>query len=156
MYQRILVPTDGSPTALKALTSAIALAKEFGAKIRVLHVLEQLTYFVYDPYGGYTNELLQAVRASGDKLAQDAVDQVKTAGLEADSQILDEIGEPLGEAVVRAAKDWHADLIVLGTHGRRGVSRMLMGSGAEQVIRMAPVPVLVIRADERGTAGTAQ
>jgi nucleotide-binding universal stress UspA family protein len=59
--------------------------------------------------------------------------------------LFDKLGERLAETVANGAKDWGAELIVLGTHGRRGVGRLLMGSGAEQIIRLAPVPVLVVR-----------
>ena len=62
--------------------------------------------------------------------------------------LYDNFGEHLADVVSEAAKLWNADLIVVGTHGRRGIGRVLMGSGAEQIIRMAPVPVLVIRAPE--------
>ena len=54
----------------------------------------------------------------------------------------------MGETVANAARLWNADLIVVGTHGRRGVGRMLLGSGAEQIVRLAPVPVLVVRSPE--------
>lgn len=148
MYKRILVPVDGSATSLKALACAITLAKESAGQIRIIHVLEQLTYLTYDPYGGYTTELMQAIRDSSVKLLHEAEALAHAASVTVDSQTLDEIGIPLGEVVAQNADSWNADLIVLGTHGRGGVRRFLMGSGAEQVIRLAPVPVLVIRADE--------
>lgn len=69
----------------------------------------------------------------------------QSAGVQADTLLIDELGERLGQTVANAAKLWNADLIVVGTHGRRGVSRMLLGSGAEQIVRLAPIPVLVVR-----------
>ncbi|MEO7106532.1 MAG: universal stress protein [Rhodoferax sp.] len=152
MYKRILVPADGSATSLKALESAIGLAKEFGGQIRVIHVLEQLAFLSLDPYASYSADVLKVVQESGEKIASDAVALVKNAGVAVDSQVIDKFGALLGDAVAEAAKAWPADLIVLGTHGRRGVGRLLMGSGAEQVIRLAPVPVLVIRADDAAPA----
>ena len=147
MYKKILVPADGSATSLKALDSAIGLAKEFGSQIRVVHVMEQLAYLSLDPYASYSADVLKVVQESAEKIVSDAVALVKGAGVAVDSQVIDKFGALLGDAVAEAAKAWPADLIVLGTHGRRGVGRLLMGSGAEQVIRLAPVPVLVIRAD---------
>ncbi len=155
MFKKILVPVDGSVTSSKALDQAMAMARESGASLRLLHVLEQLAYLSYDPYGGYTAELLNAVRESGEKLLADALARAQAAGATADSLLVDEVGQPLGEAVAAAARSFGADLIVLGTHGRRGVGRLLLGSGAEQVIRLAPVPVLVVRADEAGTPASA-
>ncbi len=147
MYKQILVPVDGSETSLKALDSAISLAKESGGKIRVVHVLEQLAYLSFDPYGSYSADVLKAVQESGDKIVSDAVARVQSAGVAADSRVIDKFGALLADAVAEVANEWHADLIVLGTHGRRGMGRLLLGSGAEQVIRFAPVPVLVIRAN---------
>ncbi len=69
----------------------------------------------------------------------------EAAGVEADNMLFDNFGERLGDAVADAAKRWNADLVVVGTHGRRGIGRVFLGSGAEQIIRLAPVPVLVVR-----------
>ena len=71
---------------------------------------------------------------------------VQGAGVAVDTVLLDKLGQRLGAAVANSAKHWNADLIVVGTHGRRGLGRLLMGSGAEQIIRQAPAPVLVVRA----------
>lgn len=148
MYRKILVPIDGSETANRALESAIELAKTFGASLRLAHVIEQAAYLTgYDPMGGYTGDLVDIMRASGSKLLSEAVARAQAAGVAADSVIFDSLGERLAETVARAAREWGAELIVLGTHGRRGVGRMLMGSGAEQIIRLAPVPVLVVRSE---------
>jgi nucleotide-binding universal stress UspA family protein len=87
------------------------------------------------------------MRDSGMQVLNDAMTIAKAAGVEADTVLFDTLGERLAEAVAEAARQWKADLVVVGTHGRRGVGRMLLGSGAEQVIRLAPVPVLVIRSE---------
>ena len=67
------------------------------------------------------------------------------AGIRAESLLIDQLGAHLAEAVAQEAVNWGASLVVVGTHGRRGIGRLLMGSGAEQVIRLAPCPVLVVR-----------
>jgi nucleotide-binding universal stress UspA family protein len=152
MYKRVIVPVDGSPTATKALVAALQLARDSGGRVRVIHVVEELAFVDgYDMYGGQTGELLQVMREAGDKVLDAALEIARSAGVEADKQLFDRFGERLGEVVASAARDWNADLIVLGTHGRRGIGRVLLGSGAEQIIRLAPTPVLVIRSGEETT-----
>lgn len=152
MYQRILVPLDGSATANRALATAIELAQTFGARLRLVYVVEASSYLGgYDMYGTYTDELITAMTGAGEMIVGDGMRIAKAAGVEADCMVFDKFGERLGESVANAAKLWEADLIVVGTHGRRGIGRVLMGSGAEQIVRLSPVPVLVIRATDTGT-----
>ena len=150
MYQRILVPVDGSHTSNKALTTALQMAKDFGGRIRLLHVVDGFSGLGgFDMYGGYPDDLLAILRENGNKILADAMAVAQSAGVEADQVLSDNFAERLGESVVAAAKHWNADLIVIGTHGRHGIGRVLLGSGAEQIIHMAPVPVLVVRSDDR-------
>lgn len=146
-FQRILVPVDGSDASKKALDAAVQLAHVMDAQLRVLHVIDELPYLSGHEYAG---DLLSAARTGAREGLDEAMTRVKAAGLACDSQLIDELGPRLGESVERAARDWMADLIVVGSHGRRGLNRMLLGSGAEQIIRLAPVPVLVIRVDKAG------
>ena len=149
MYQRILVPVDGSGTANKALVAALQMARESGGRVRLVHVVEELAYLTgYEQYGGYSGELVSAMRDSGNKVLDDAMAIARSAGVPAESQLYDKLGERLAEVVADDARDWNADLVVVGTHGRRGLGRMLLGSGAEQILRLALVPVLVIRSGE--------
>lgn len=146
MYQRILVPIDGSATSSRALTAAIGMAQAFKGSLRLMYVVDEAAYVTgYDPSGGYSGDLLRVMRESGQKILDEGLMLAKAAGIEADSMLFDTFGERLGETVANAAKQWNADLVVVGTHGRRGFSRLLLGSGAEQIIRLAPVPVLTIR-----------
>jgi nucleotide-binding universal stress UspA family protein len=146
MYQRIIVPIDGSETSNQALTTALGLAKESGGRVRLVHVVEEMAYLTgYDQFGGYGGDLLKIMRETGGNILAKGVAAAQAAGVEADQVLFDNLGERLPEVVAEEAKRWGADLIVVGTHGRRGVGRMLMGSGAEHIVRMAPVPVLVIR-----------
>ncbi|MES2631748.1 MAG: universal stress protein [Pseudomonadota bacterium] len=154
MYQRILVPIDGSTTSNRALTAAIGLAQAFKGRLRLIYVVDEAAYVTgYDPSGGYSGELLRVMRESGEKILQEGLAFAKAAGIEADTMLFDTFGERLGEVVAKAVKLWNADLVVVGTHGRRGFSRLLLGSGAEQVIRLAPVPVLAIRSAEEDVDG---
>ena len=149
MYQRILVPIDGSATANRALATAIALARAFHGRLRLIHVIDNMAYLDgYGQFGGVSGDLVRVMREAGDKILLDGMALARAAGLEVDCMLYDKIGERLGESEATAAKLWNADLIVVGTHGRRGLSRVLLGSGAEQIIRLAPVPVLTVRAAE--------
>ena len=145
MDKRILVPVDGSSTSSKALTAALQLALERGGRVRVLHAVDELAYVSGFEY---TGEMILIAREAAEKLLDEALATAKAAGVQADKLLIDEAGQRLGQSVCDAARGWEADLIVVGTHGRRGLGRVFLGSGAEQVIRMAPVPVLVIRSNE--------
>lgn len=93
----------------------------------------------------YSGSILDVARDYANKVLSDGLAQAKSAGVPCDSRLADQPGRRLGELVAQEAQDWNADLVVVGTHGRRGVGRVLLGSGAEQVIRMSPVPVLSVR-----------
>jgi nucleotide-binding universal stress UspA family protein len=156
MYQRIIVPIDGSDTSNKALVAALELARERQGRIRLVHVVEELAYLTgYDQFGGYSGDLIKIMRETGTKVLADGTAIAQSAGVEVDSVLYDNFGERLPEVVADEARKWKADLIVVGTHGRRGVGRILLGSGAEQIIRMAPVPVLVVRSEEGQMAAKA-
>jgi nucleotide-binding universal stress UspA family protein len=146
MYKRILVPVDGSETSRKALVAALQLARETGGTVRVLHVLDELAYMTtYD----YSGQILEAARKEAAKVIEQASEIAGASGVPAESKLLEVPGRRLGEVVADEARAWEADLVVVGTHGRRGVSRLVLGSGAEQVIRLAPVPVLAFREAEK-------
>lgn len=155
MYKRILVPVDGSDTSNKALVAALQMARESGGRVRLIHVVEELAYLTgYEQFGGYSGALIAVMRETGNKVLNDAMAIAQAAGVEADNLLYDNFGARLAEVVADAAKQWNADLVVVGTHGRHGVGRVLMGSGAEQILRLAPVPVLVIRSGEDSSAKT--
>ncbi len=153
MYRNILVPVDGSPTSNAGLDEAIALAKAIGARLRLLHVVDQMPLaFSSDGFGAMSVDVTGLLREAGQELLAQAEAHVTAAALEVDSVLLESLDGRLFEHVSAQARDWPADLIVIGTHGRRGVGRMLLGSDAEQVVRHAPVPVLLYRAAENKTA----
>ena len=145
MFKRILVPVDGSDTSLHALQVATRLAGENKGQLRLVYVMDRSAYLTgYDPSGS-SGALYEALNASGKQVLSDALASAQEAGATADTLMIDQMGVRLGEAIGKAATEWQADLIVVGTHGRSGPSRLLLGSGAEQIIRLAPVPVLVTR-----------
>jgi nucleotide-binding universal stress UspA family protein len=145
MYKRILVPVDGSETSNKALVAALQMARENGGRVRLVHTLDELAYLTGFEVSG---DLLKVARDYAQKVLEDALDMARSAGVPSESRLVEASGARLGEVVADEARSWEADLVVVGTHGRRGMSRMLLGSGAEQVLRLAPVPVLAVRSTE--------
>lgn len=142
MYKRILVPVDGSETSNRAVVAALQMARENGGRIRLVHALDELAYLSgYE----YSADLLKAARDQGSNVLEGARAMAQSAGVPADAKLVETAGRRLGELVAEEARNWEADLVVVGTHGRRGMSRILLGSGAEQVLRLAPVPVLAVR-----------
>jgi len=144
MYQKILVPIDGSETAERALREAIQLARSLSSRIRVIHVINS-TPWITQGAAGVMEELLSQLRSTGESIVHEAKTAVRAAGLEVDDRLIEAVGERAGEFVVDEAKDWPAGLIVCGMHGRRGLRRLLMGGDAEYIVRHSPVPVLLVR-----------
>lgn len=146
MYKRLLVAVDGSDTSNKALVAALELAREGGGRVLLFHAIDDLPYVSnLDLYAGSAGDVLGIVRQNGERVLREARAIAESAGVAVDDVLDEKFGERLGDMVAAAATRWQADLIVLGTHGRRGFGRMVLGSGAEQIIRAAPVAVLVIR-----------
>lgn len=151
MYRRILVAVDGSATSKKALSAALEMASYSGGRsvIRLIHVVDEMAYFTgLDPYAGQSYSVISVMRDAGAKILADALAIVQSAGVQADTVLVDRLGAHLAETVAGQASEWNASLIVVGTHGRKGIGRILMGSGAEQIIRLSTCPVLVIRSDQ--------
>ncbi|MEO8153664.1 MAG: universal stress protein [Rhizobacter sp.] len=147
MYQRILVPVDGSDTANAGLAEAIKLAKLTGAQLRLVHVIDEMPFIMNaGSYGAMTGDLITMMKEGGELILAAAKKMVEAEGLPVDSVMFDSLNGRLSERIADEAMQWDADLIVLGTHGRHGVGRMLLGSGAEQILRSSNVPVLLIRA----------
>lgn len=144
MYDKILVPFDGSVASLLGLDEAIKLAKNQSAKLRVVHVIDEL--IVSDAITAYSDDVLDTMRENGQKILKTAQTRVEWAGYAADTVMREQLGGPAAPRIIEEAKQWSASLIVLGTHGRRGLKRLVMGSDAEEIIRTTPVPVLLIRA----------
>lgn len=146
-YKRILVPVDGSSTSKAGLREAIELAKGQRASLQLVHVVDQhyIGLMGMDSAVGLS-EMMESLKRSGRSILKNAQAAADKAGVKATSVLLETLTGPAADLIVRQAKKSGADLIVLGTHGRRGVRRLVMGSDAEQVVRNAPVPVMLVRA----------
>lgn len=145
MYERILVGVDGSETSLRGLAEAVRLAKGTGGKLLVVHVLNALVLESEIASTAYYDALSDALRESGANILEQAARRVRESGVPFEQKLVEKIGAYASHEIVAAAKEWNADLIVLGTHGRRGLKRLVMGSDAEVVLRRSPVPVLLVR-----------
>ncbi|MBI3480838.1 MAG: universal stress protein [Nitrosomonadales bacterium] len=145
MYQRILVPIDGSPTSERALQEALKLAAG-KAQLRLVYVLEEVYPLDAEGYAFIDHAALQeAVRKTGERALAQAAKTAGRVGITAETALLEAAGERVASVIDDAALNWQADLIVIGTHGRSGLSRLLLGSVAEDVVRGASVPVLLVR-----------
>lgn len=144
MYEKILVPVDGSTASTRGLEEAIGLAKATGASLALAHVVDE---FVIASANAPTawQELSTALRASGEKVLADAEALVRKHDLPCASELLKAADNGAAGAIIDQAKKLSADLIVMGTHGRRGLRRLTLGSDAEMVLRSSPVPVLMVR-----------
>ena len=147
-YQRILVPVDGSNTSMRALQEAIRLA-DGKALLRLVHVLEEIFPLDAEGYAFIDYVALQeAVRHTGERTLLQAAEKVRQSGAAVETGLLDARGNRIASVLAEHSKQWHADLIVIGTHGRTGLSRLLLGSVAEGVVREAGTAVLLVRAAE--------
>ena len=143
MYKHILVAVDGSDTSNLALREAINLAKEQQAKLRLIHVVDELpAYMAIDELTAANPDLVAAIqkalRATGENILSKAVAVVRQTGVEADTtmKMIEALGPRIHDAIEEEAVRWPADLIVIGTHGRRGFRRLLLGSVAEGLVRI--------------------
>ncbi len=145
MYQRILVPVDGSATSQRGLVEALRLAKLAGAQVQALHVVnELLVEFGHEP-SLYHADLVQGLREAGKRVLETAQSTAVAQGVVLQVQMIEVIGGRAADTILDVAREWPADVIVMGTHGRRGLSRLALGSDAALVVRDSPVPVLLVR-----------
>ncbi len=146
MYNNILVPIDGSATSQKALEEAVRLARLTGGRLRLLHIVDPLEHLSgFETAAVYLRDMQPALVQAGEELLEKAKAGVNAPDLTVETELFEGTGGRVSDMIIDRAKNWGADLIVLGTHGRRGIERVMMGSDAEQVVRLAPVPVLLVR-----------
>lgn len=144
MYQRILVPVDGSSTSGHALQEACKLARQLGAQLELVYVIDDIRLMNADSYINYA-EMTEALKSSGNRVLAQAHAKARQSGIEAEVKLLEAGGDRIASVIVEEARSWPADLIVIGTHGRSGFSRVVFGSVAEGVVRTAHIPVLLLR-----------
>ncbi|MGC2519615.1 MAG: universal stress protein [Burkholderiales bacterium] len=149
MFKRILVPIDGSRSSIAGLRVALSLARIHKARIRLVHLATELPRVRPNDAELLVGELYELVRKRGGELLERSIRYCRDRGVKADTALYLAIAGRASRVIVKEAKKWHADLVVMGTHGRRGIARLAMGSDAEAVARASSVPVLLVRAGKR-------
>lgn len=147
MYQHILITTDGSEIAQKGVDHGLDLAKAMNAKATIVTVTEvimphlprgaEATAFAHYP------EYAAIQKAAADRVLADAAEEAQRRGVDADTVCV-ELGSP-ADSIIKTAKDRNCDAIVMSSHGRRGLRRLMLGSVASEVVALSPVPVLIVR-----------
>ncbi len=148
LFKHILVATDFSETSEQALQVTLALARESGAEITVLHTCE-IPSSIYTGQTFAVVDLLQPIIEIAQKKLDAFMESLRDRQPRAKGLL--KIGVPW-EQILAAAAEVHADVIVIGTHGRRGIAHAVLGSVAERVVRLSPVPVLTVRGQRQATA----
>jgi nucleotide-binding universal stress UspA family protein len=156
IFGRILAATDFSPASAPAVAQAVRLAGEVGAELTLVHVYEPpgaASFGSYIASPGLYDEIEQALRAGAEKSLAPLVKAARKQGVRVTAQVLRGIPH---SGITEAAAANHADLIVIGTHGRSGFFRLLLGSVAQRVIAAAPCPVMTVRPAPEPKRGAAK
>lgn len=145
MYQRILVPVDGSPAADRGVQEAIRLAGALKARLLFLHVLDDYPMLQEMTAQGSLDAMLRDLRHAGLDVLTKARQAAEQASVHCETVLREVAGRRVADVIIDQVALHHCDLVAIGTHGRRGLARLAMGSDAEQVVRHSPVPVLLVR-----------
>lgn len=147
MYKHIVVATDGSELAKRGLDHALRLAGIIGARVTICTVIEPSAMLGYADMAGAVfdplPEMIEAQQDGAKKVLKDASDAALALGIESETQVVDNAFP--AEGIIAVAEKVGADLIVMGSHGRRGIGRLLLGSQTNEVLAHSKIPVLVIR-----------
>jgi nucleotide-binding universal stress UspA family protein len=146
MFNHILVPIDGSETSMVAVSKASGLALAFGSRITLIHVVDNYPFIgVGADYALGQNEYLAAATSSANAALARGVAALAAEGLHSDQRVID--GHVVHEGIVDTAIAIGADLIVMGSHGRTGIEKLLLGSVTQRVLQDSKVPVLVVKGE---------
>jgi nucleotide-binding universal stress UspA family protein len=153
MYQRILVPLDGSATAERGLREAIALCAGQQTRLLLLHVVDDYPLLIETSSMTGYDEMMKTLRQYGLEVLAKARKACEDASVQSETLLREVTGERVSDIIVDQAGEHGCDLIVMGTHGRRGLQRLTLGSQAEAVARASTVPVLLVRLESAAAPG---
>ena len=147
MFKRILIPTDGSPVAAKAIEAGVALAKEMGASVTGYYAIEPPPTHIYGEGYLADRKLVAELERRAQDVAQRSVEEIKeaakAAGVPCDT-VVDKAVQPY-KGIIQAAEERKCDAVFMASHGHRGLTGLLIGSVTQQVLTHSKVPVLVFR-----------
>ncbi|WP_332778523.1 universal stress protein [Polaromonas sp.] len=144
MFKHILVPVDGSSTAYKAIETAIAIAQAFKSAVSVIYVIDPYAFTGVGTDFSYGQaEYLSAATSEANQAIKTAKESFEAQGIAVTATVVE--GHAIYRGILETAQSIPADLIVMGSHGRRGLEKLVLGSVAAQVLSHAHLPVLVVR-----------
>lgn len=149
LYKRIIIAVDGSVTSDLALKEAIQLAKILCSQLYIIHVVQEFPVLGVE-WGIDLERFQEIIKNNGQKILDNATETVKKEAILAETHLIEihNAIDRVSEKILEATRLWKADLLVMGTHGRRGFNRLILGSVAEETIRISEIPILLIRANE--------
>jgi len=148
MFQKILVPIDGSPTSLAAIDRAAALAKAFGSSVTAVYVIDPYPFTGVGADFAYgQDQYLGAATAEANAAVEDAKQRFAAAGVQVETHVTE--AHAIWRGVLEAAQNAGADLIVMGSHGRRGLEKLVLGSVTQSVLARTTISTLVVRAEPK-------
>ena len=144
MYKRILVPIDGSLASTQGLREALRFAKDQNAKVRIVHIVDEAALAQYPEAIDATGQILDTFINGGKKTLKNAMALAKRQGIDAECVLHEKLFGSLSDLILKEAKEWKSDIIVLGTHANTGIKHLLLGSNAEDIARSSRIPVLIV------------
>jgi nucleotide-binding universal stress UspA family protein len=148
MYKRIMVAIDDSFMTSKVLGAAIELARTTGAQLAICHAVDETIFAQRNVAMMLPNSVGKAeykMRLGAQGLLGKATETARAAGVEAEARLIESEEKHVSDMLAEASSEWNADLLIVGTHGRRGVERFFVGSVAERLVRKAETSLLLIR-----------
>ncbi len=145
-YKHIMIAVDGSNTSDLAVHEAIKLTKALKARLRIIHIVDETIFNYIDEYVDF-DTLWDGYKKVGHDVLNKISEKIKQAPIEYETNLIElKPGKGrIAEKIVAEAQTWPADLLIIGSHGRRGFSRLILGSVAEHVLRISTMPVLLVR-----------
>lgn len=150
VYRHIMVAVDDSATSERALQVAIGLARACGSRLEIVHAVDESLFPTHARGGALLVDpvlVQRALEQEGQRVLDAAAETARSAGVQAETRVLASETHHAADQIAEAADAAHADLLVVGSHGRRGVQRLLLGSVAERLMRKASISVLIVRGD---------
>lgn len=144
MYKRILVPVDGSPASTQGLREAVRFAKDQHARLRIIHIVDESVLTQYPESVVITEQMLKAFSDEGENTLSKAVALAGRYGIKPEHSLYKTRGGALADVILKEARKWRADVIVMGTHAQSGIQHFFLGSDAETIARSTLLPVLLI------------